>query len=244
MTAVGIDPAALTASLRRLASDDRAGEGEVLSTLQRVVDACVDLFAVTGSGVMVADEQNITRYVAATDGPGRLLETFESDSGEGPCTEAFVMNRAHFTADLRMETARWPKLAAAVSALPVRAVLGVPVRLGGVPIGTLDVYRDQAHEWEESEQAALLRYADVVEAALTAALQAHTAGQLAEQLQYALDYRVVIERAVGYLMAREHVDSVTAFNRLRRATRDSRIKIGQTAEHLLRTGRLRTEMPG
>ena len=43
---------------------------------------------------------------------------------------------------------------------------------------------------------------------LTAALQAHAAGELAGQLQYALDYRVLIERAVGYLMAQSDVDSV------------------------------------
>ena len=38
---------------------------------------------------------------------------------------------------------------------------------------------------------------------------------MAKQLQYALDYRVVIERAVGYLMAKESIDAVAAFNALR-----------------------------
>ena len=73
---------------------------------------------------------------------------------------------------------------------------------------------------------------------LTAALRAHTAGELAAQLQYALDYRVTIERGVGYLMARDGVDVLTAFNRLRRAARGSRRKIGDVAEELLTTGEL------
>ena len=84
----------------------------------------------------------------------------------------------------------------------------------------------------------LTRYADVVSTTLTAALRAHTAGELAGQLQYALDYRVVIERAVGYLMAQSNIDSVTAFNRLRRVARGRRTKIGAIAEVLLSTGRL------
>ena len=45
---------------------------------------------------------------------------------------------------------------------------------------------------------------------------------MAEQLQYALDYRVVIERAVGYLMGAHGLTATTAFNALRKQARDSR----------------------
>jgi transcriptional regulator with GAF, ATPase, and Fis domain len=231
----GIDAEALTASLRRL-----AGAGmtrDLLPALHEVVSACVDLFGVSGSGIMVSDEQNVARYVAATDGPGKVLETAESETGQGPCTEAYVHNRAIATSDLVTDP-RWPEVGAAVEPYHVRAVLGVPVRLGGVPVGTLDVYVDQPHEWDEVELAALLRYGEVVEATLAAALSAHRAGELADQLQYALDYRVIIERGVGYLMARDGSDAVEAFNRLRLAARSSRSKIGAVAEELLATGRL------
>ena len=89
---MAIDPDALAASLRRLATLDEPGTG-VIEALQLVTQACVDLFNVTGSGMMLADEQNVPRYVAASDGPGRVLEVAESDTGQGPCTEAFVSNR-------------------------------------------------------------------------------------------------------------------------------------------------------
>ena len=51
-------------------------------------------------------------------------------------------------------------------------------------------------------------------------------------------YRVVIERATGFLMASERLDAVQAFDRLRQSARSSRRKIGAVAEELLRTGRL------
>ncbi|HEY5979775.1 MAG TPA: GAF and ANTAR domain-containing protein [Microlunatus sp.] len=231
-----IETAELSASLRRLAAGQAEGAG-VLSALTEVTQACVDLFHVSGSGIMIADEQNITRYVASSDGPGRLLEEVESATGQGPCTAAFVDNRLVDTADVT-DDSRWPALAAAMRGHGVHAVLGVPVRLGGVPVGTLDAYLDRPHDWDDSERRALARYSDVVATTLTAALRAHTAGELAGQLQYALDYRVVIERAVGYLMAQSGVDSVTAFNRLRRAARGRRTKIGAIAEQLLSAGRL------
>lgn len=234
---MNIDDAALAESLRRL-THSREDNGSVVSALEAVLEACVDLFDVGGAGLLVADEQDMLRYVAATSGPGRLLEKTEAEAGEGPCTEAFVKAQVVTSHDVTAEAERWPVLARAMADQPVRAVLGTPVRLGGVPVGTLDVYQEHAHEWDDSEVAALARYAEVISTTLTAALQAHTAGELARQLQYALDYRVVIERAVGFLMAKQSVDPVAAFNALRQAARSRRTKIGLVAEHVLDSGSL------
>lgn len=67
----------------------------------------------------------------------------------------------------------------------------------------------------------------------------HGAGRhLERQLQYALDHRVVIERAVGCLMAKELLDPAAAFNALRQAARSRRTKIGVIAEHVLDHGAL------
>lgn len=234
-----VDPEVLKASLQRLAREqnEQLASAGVVAALGAVTMACVDLLGVTGSGIMLADEQNVTRYVAASDGPGRMLETVESQTGQGVCTEAFVNNRIVTSRDIAADD-RWPELARLMGPHGVHAVLGVPVRLGAVTVGTLDVYRDHPHEWTDNECAAAARYGDVVEATLRTALAAHAAGALADQLQYALQYRVVIERGVGYLMARDRIDAVTAFNRLRRAARNARSKIGDVAATLQDTGRL------
>ena len=234
---MSIDDAALAESLRRLATSGQDNDG-VVGALEQVLAACVELFDVDGAGILVADEQDVLRYVAASDGPGRLLEQSEAAAGQGPCTEAFVSGAVVTSADVTVETERWPVLAEAMAEQPVRAVLGTPVRIGGVPVGTLDVYKERAHDWDESEVRALARYAEVIATTMTAALQAHTAGELARQLQYALDYRVVIERAVGYLMAKEGLDPVSAFNALRTAARSRRTKIGEVAQHVLGNGAL------
>ena len=59
---MAIDPDALSASLRRLATLGEPGTS-VVEALQHVTEACADLFGVTGSGIMLADEQNVPRYV-------------------------------------------------------------------------------------------------------------------------------------------------------------------------------------
>ena len=234
-----VDKEALVLSLRGL-TDRAHPDGNLRTALHEVTRACVDLFGVSGSGIMLADEQNISRYVAASDGPGRVLEILESELGQGPCTEAFVLGSSVAVPDLTDE-ARWPELATAIAPHPVRAVLGVPVRLGGVTVGTLDVYKDHRSNWDESERAALSRFSNIVGMLLSSALSAHEAHELAGHLQYALDYRVLIERGVGYLMARDDIDAVTAFNRLRRAARSTQSKIGDVATQLLETSRLPTD---
>lgn len=233
-----VDAKALAASLRRL-QEQPDGHG-LQGSLQAVVDACVQLFSVTGSGLMVADAQSVLRYAVATDGPGMRLEDVQMEAGEGPCLLAFVVDELVVTEDASSDP-RWPAVTEQIRSLGVRAMLGVPVHLSGIPVGSLDVYLDTPHRWDESEKRALSRYADVVEAMIETAVAADRAGELAEQLNYALDYRVPIERGVGYLMARDGVDHAEAFNRLRRAARGSRRKIGDVAEQLLDTGRLPEE---
>lgn len=227
-----IDPESLASSLRRLRSSGRQDLG---TAVDEAVLACAAIFHVTGAGLMIADETNILRYVAASDGPGRILEKAQSETGTGPCVEAFVANRVVASSDMRTEP-RWPAVTPILTRHRVLAVLGCPLRLGGVPVGTLDVYCDEPHEWDEAEHAALSRYGDVIESTLSTAMAAHRAGELAGQLQYALDYRVVIERAVGFLMARHGMDAVSAFDLLRRAARDQRRKVADVAEELLGAG--------
>ena len=139
-----IDMEALTADLRRLAvRSDR--DHDVVAVLTEVTKACEDLFGVTGWGIMIADEQNITRYVAASDGSGRVLEMAESETGEGPCTDAFVLGMPVVATDLMDRRRDWPDLARALAGHDVRAVLGIPLRLGAITVGTLDVYMNRPH---------------------------------------------------------------------------------------------------
>jgi GAF domain-containing protein len=229
-----IDSKALADSLRHLRGT--AGQ-DIVAVVDQAVHACAALFRVNGSGLMIADEQNNLHYIAASDGPSHVLEEVQSESGQGPCVEAFVTNDIVATDDLGSD-GRWAAIRDSLTRHDVVAVLGCPLRLQGVPVGTIDVYIDQPHRWDESERAALASYSDVIEATLSAAMAAHSAGEVAGQLQYALDYRVIIERAVGYLMAQRRLDSVVAFNMLRRSARDQRRKIGDVAQELLDTGRL------
>ena len=95
----------------------------------------------------------------------------------------------------------------------MRAILGAPLRLGMGAIGSLNVYRFEPWTWDEADIAGVQAYAQVVEELLGAAILARQRHTIVDQLSRALEHRVVIERAVGVLMATEGIDAVRALRR-------------------------------
>lgn len=225
-----IDTAALDRSLGRL-QQDTAGV-ELPNALQRVIAATRELFAASGSGVMMIDDSTMLCAVAATDDAGFLLETRQQEQGRGPCVDALTLDKVISTSDLGTDE-RWPGLIPELPNVGVRAILGLPIHVRGLPVGSLNVYRDQPGEWSSSEIDALRAYSTVIEGVLAAALQLRERSELAEQLQHALDHRVVIERAVGAVMGRQRMDPVSAFNWLRDQARSSERRVAEVADELL-----------
>jgi GAF domain-containing protein len=225
-----IDPDALEHSLAALRA--RSDQSGLMETMQQVMDATRDLFGASGAGVMMIDDQSALSAVAATDEPGRLLEVRQQEVGHGPCVDSLMFDHVVTTDDLATDE-RWPELGRELAAAGVRAVLGIPIHAGNIAVGSLNVYRDEPGRWTDSEAAALKAYARLIETILATALKAEHHERLTDQLQHALEHRVVIERAVGVIMGRQNLDAVTAFNQMRRTARSSERKVADIAVELL-----------
>ncbi|HEY7485640.1 MAG TPA: GAF and ANTAR domain-containing protein [Streptosporangiaceae bacterium] len=224
-----IDTEALQASLESARGAPQ--EADLARALERVVTSVDQLFGYDGAGIMLVDQESRLAYVAASDEVGRALEEAQATADQGPCVDAFVFAGTVVTKDVQGD-ARWPKLADLLDER-MRAVAGVPILLGGSPVGTLNVYRSEPSDWDDSDTSALEAYAGLVGEIMTAALSSDHHSETVAQLQYALDYRVVIERAIGFLMATHGVDAVTAFSRLRREARDRRRRVADLAAEIL-----------
>ncbi len=224
---VHIDEEALRSSLQRLRQ--AAFDADVVAVLARTVNAVDEVFSYRGAGIMFITESGHLAYVAASDEGGRQLEQAQAAAGQGPCYDSYVYAREIVTSDLHAD-GRWPDL---IRPAQVRAVAGIPLLLSGGPVGTLNVYRDEPAEWDDSDIAALRGYSGLIAEILAAALAAADRGVVAAQLQYALDYRVVIERAVGFLMGAHGLTAATAFNLLRKQARDSRRRVADVAAEVL-----------
>jgi GAF domain-containing protein len=226
-----IDHGALERSLAELEQPDGAG-ADLEAGIERVVLGAAAVFAGSGVGLMlIADDGLTLRYVASSDEVAHQLELAHEQAGEGPCVDAFVGDGEVKTRDLAAEL-RWPSLREQLRDQPIRAVLGLPTRLG-TPVGTLNLYCEHPRAWDASEVAALEAYNSLLEARLGHAVLARDHSKIVEQLQFALDSRVTIERAVGLLMGRDELDNMTAFHALRQEARNSRRRVLTIAEELL-----------
>jgi GAF domain-containing protein len=229
--AAHVDEQALARSLADLNLPD--GEAADLERgIERVIRGAANVFADSGVGLMlIADDGHSLRYVASSDDVARQLELAHVRAGEGPCVDAFVRDACVKTDDL-WEEPRWPLLRAELRDQPIRAVLGLPTRLGS-PVGTLNLYCERPRAWDESEVGALAAYNGLLEERLAGAVVARQHGRTVDQLQLALDSRVTIERAIGLLMGRDGIDGVAAFNELRQAARSSQRRVSAVAEEVL-----------
>jgi hypothetical protein len=214
-----IDPAMLAKSIATLTDLDP--ERDLAATLDQAVVAAKQLFMVDAAGIMLADADGKLRWASASDPLAQTLEGNQETFAAGPCLEAFTSGRPAVIQDATLEP-HWGEITLAFVELQVRSGLSVPVELGGGPIGTLDVYAAAPGGWDATEVSTLQTYAGLVATLLGMAAKAQANGRLAEQLQVALDSRILIEQAKGTLMDRERLDDRQAFIDLQHAARSSR----------------------
>jgi transcriptional regulator with GAF, ATPase, and Fis domain len=226
-----IDPAASARSVGELRRADLAS-GELESSLRAVADATSAVFASDGGGIMLLDDQQALHYVGATSGRAAALEAAQEETGEGPCVDSLMNDEVVFTNDLSADD-RWPNLRGQIEGMGIRAILGVPLRLGLAPVGSLNVYRGEPWEWREDDVAAISAHGQIVEEVLAGAMLAQRQHTLVAQLRDALQHRILIERAVGVVIASRQLDPVHAFNELRSLARARRVRVAELAEEVV-----------
>ena len=121
--------------------------GEVVSEREvagRVCRACVTGLEVDGAAVSLLTTSVHRETLSATDPTAATLEDLQFTLGEGACIEAAASGRPVLIPDLHdhVLTTRWPVFAAAVAEqTDVRALFALPLQLGTINLGVLDLYR-------------------------------------------------------------------------------------------------------
>ncbi len=212
--------------------DLRYSAGNLDDALRRIVSATHELFNVDGAGLMLIDPDQLLRNVADSDRRVDQLEELQIEHGEGPCIDAFDEKELVHAADLAAE-ARWPKFSPAAVERGLRAVLASPIPYNQTAIGVVVVFSTKAHPWSPEGELALVAFTDLAALTIANTMQSEQRGELAEQLQRALDARVLIEQAKGALVAREGISAKDAFEQMRRRARAERRRVAEVAEEVM-----------
>ncbi|WNV92017.1 GAF and ANTAR domain-containing protein [Umezawaea sp. Da 62-37] len=210
-------------------ADTLIDDFDVIDFLHLLVDRCVELLAVDAAGLLLADQHGRLQLIASSNEQVRLLELFQLQNDDGPCLEAFATGVRVGHADLSTAGGRWQRFAPAATGSGFAAVDALPMRLRGQVIGALNLFRVRPGELTDTALRTARALVDVATIGLLQERSIRHQEILTEQLQTALNNRVIIEQAKGYIAHRLGVDMTGAFTALRGYARSHNLKLSDVA---------------
>ncbi|MFD3581713.1 ANTAR domain-containing protein [Streptomyces sp. NPDC058683] len=210
-----------SARIQMLVAEQTARRG----TRVGVVDVCTAAVAalpVGGAGLSAMSRGAASHPLCSTDSISEQLEELQLTLGEGPCVDAFLHGSAVLTPDLLTVELhdRWAVFTDAALKAGARAVFALPLQMGAICPGVLDLYADVPTVLNAEELADALAFADLATLLLLDARIDET-GEPADgpSPDRGFDdlggYRTEIAQATGILTVQLGVGINEAFVRLR-----------------------------
>jgi hypothetical protein len=214
-------------------ADTMVDDFDVIDFLHMLTDRSVRLLSVSAAGVVLADPRGELRVAAASSDEAGLVELFQVQNDQGPCLDCFRTGQPVTAAGLPGPGQRWPRFAAAATRAGFGAVDALPMRLRDQVIGALNLFSARAGPLGPAELRIGQGLADVATVGLLQERNVRRAETLAEQLQAALNSRVVIEQAKGKLAERAALDMNQAFTLLRQHARNTNQRLTDVARYVI-----------
>jgi GAF domain-containing protein len=196
-------------------ADTLVDDFDVLEFLHTLVERAVALLDADAGGIMLADRTGGLEVLAASSHEVHLVELFELQNQEGPCLEAFRTGKAVTKDDPEAMRAAWPSFTARLERAGFASAQAVPMRLREDVIGALNVFRTSPGALSVADMKLARALADVATVGLLQERTVRSRERAAEQLQGALNSRVLIEQAKGVLAERTGLEVDQAFTVMR-----------------------------
>jgi hypothetical protein len=226
------DPQRLSRVFVELA-DTLVTDFDVVDFMTVLAHRCVELLGATEAGVVLADERGSLRSVASSHESARLLDLFEIQNQEGPCLDCYRTGEQVINVSLAPGDNRWPKFGVEARRLGFTTVHALPMRLRGQVIGAINIFASNVTILTAPEIEVGQALADVATVGLLQERSIREARLLNEQLQAALNSRIVIEQAKGMLAERRVIEMDVAFEALRSYARNTNQKLSDVAHDLV-----------
>jgi GAF domain-containing protein len=214
-------------------ADTLVAEYDVVDLLHTLVDECISLFDASAAGLVLADAHGRLQLMASTSEPTRIVELQQLNIDKGPCVECFATGSVIAVDDLADESVRWPEFRSSALGQGFRSVYAVPLRLRNETIGALNLFKSRPGALNQADAAAAQALADVATIGILQERAIRERTLVAEQLQAALDSRVLIEQAKGVVAQTRGLAMEDAFTRLRDYARRNNQRLRDVAESVI-----------
>jgi transcriptional regulator with GAF, ATPase, and Fis domain len=210
-------------------SDTLVDEFDLIEFLQTVTARTSGLFDGHSAGLLLADHRGRLQFMAASDEHAQLVELLQVQADEGPCQDCYRQGIAVVNADLRTAEAKWPLFAPQAVAAGYRSVHAFPLRLRQEVIGALNLFGIDAGTLQDADARIIQALADIATIGLLQERAIRRNEVLTEQLQGALNSRIVIEQAKGALAQIHGRSPDEAFELLRQFSRHHNLSLSEVA---------------
>jgi len=211
-------------------ADTLVDEFDLLDFLHMLAERAVALVDATAVGLVLANHRGELEFVASSNENARLVELFQVQNNEGPCFDAFRTGVAIVNMDLADAGDRWPRFAAMATAAGFHSVHAFPLRLRADVIGALNVFGAGGGGYLAADDVPIMQaLADVAAIGLLQERAIRRGEVLVEQLQTALNSRIVIEQAKGVLAQANSVSVDEAFDVIRSYARSHQLRLTDLA---------------
>jgi GAF domain-containing protein len=207
---------------------------DVIDFLHLLCGYAVTLLDVSAAGVMLADEADKLRAIAASDEGTHMVEVLALQHEEGPCLDAYRSGEI-VQASSEVAARRWVRYYQLAAGQGYRWMCGVPLRRNGETLGAMNLFRQADSELPELHLKLAQALADVATIALLQRREGAQTRRLAANLRIALDSRVLIEQAKGALAVQRGIPLDAAFAHMRAQARDSNRKLHDVAAEIVKT---------
>ena len=214
-------------------SDTLVDDFDLMAFFYTLTRHAAELLDAAEVGLMATDAAGELTFVAASHERAETLELFQLQAREGPCLDTFHSGKAVTNVELATATERWPEFAPRSVEAGFTVVHALPMHLRHEVVGCLNVFTGPARVISESQLAIVQALADVATISMLQGRALQQANVLADQLQRALDSRVVIEQAKGALAQIHRTDADAAFEILRGYARRHHHKLTELARACL-----------
>jgi len=211
-------------------ADTLTADYDVVDLLHTLVTECTEILDAQAGGLMLADSTGQLQVVASTSERADLVEVMQLAAGAGPCVDCFTSGKTVSVPDIQESKEIWPDFSVAALEQGFLSVHATPMRLRGDIIGTMNLFGTSIGNLTKRDAAVAQALADV---ATISILQERIAAQsqvVTEQLQRALDSRVLIEQAKGVLSQSGGLSMDAAFLVLRAHARNNNLTLRSVAE--------------
>ena len=213
-------------------ADTLTADFDLIEFLHTLTERCVQFLDIAAAGLLLTDGQGTLRLMAASSERSRLLELFQVQADQGPCLDCFRTGQPISVADLAAD-GRWPRFTVAAGECGFAAVHAIPMRLRAEVIGALNFFDVEPGPLDPGKLRIGQALADVATIGLIQQRANHDRDVLTQQLQTALNSRILIEQAKGVLAERLGLDMADAFTVLRATARNRNRNLSDLAHALV-----------